>query len=55
VRTGPETFERRPIAEPLPLPEGWLVASGFAAGDPVVDRGAGSLLAVESAPAEDAD
>jgi hypothetical protein len=55
VRTGPETFERRPIAEPLPLPEGWLVASGFAEGDSVVDRGAGSLLAVESAPAEDAD
>lgn len=47
VRTGEETFVRRELDGARPLDDGWLVTRGFDAGVEVVDRGAGSLAALE--------
>jgi hypothetical protein len=50
-------FVRREVIEPRMESDGWFVSSGFAPGDEVVDRGAGSLLAIErsAAGADDDD
>lgn len=49
VRTGEEQFERREIVNPRFIKDGWFVAEGFRPGEAVVDKGAGSLVAVERA------
>lgn len=47
VRTGPNTFERRLVPEPVPQEDGFFVAGGFARGEEVVVRGAANLFAAE--------
>lgn len=49
VKTAGETFERREIADAVRIDAGWFVAKGFAPGDAVVVRNAGSLLGAERA------
>jgi hypothetical protein len=53
VQTAPNSFVRREVRGYRPVPEGWFVPNGFAAGDRIVTTGASALLGVESpAPAE---
>jgi len=47
VQTGPEAFQRRPLAGGRPVESGWFVTSGFRAGDMVVAEGAATLFAAE--------
>lgn len=47
VRTGPTAFERRLVLNPVAEESGFFVASGFSAGDEVVDRGVAELFAAE--------
>ena len=47
VRTGPESFERRLLQNPVAEPDGLFVAQGFAGGDEVVTQGAQALFAAE--------
>ena len=47
VRTGPTTFDRRLVLNPVPEETGFFVASGFSAGDEVVVRGVAELFAAE--------
>lgn len=49
VQTGGSTFERREIADPEFVEEGWFVVNGITPGDQLVTAGAGLLLAVERA------
>jgi len=49
VQTGGSTFERREIADPEFVEDGWFVTTGFTPKDQLVTAGAGSLLAVERA------
>ena len=47
VRTGPASFERRLVPNPIPQDDGLFVAGGFAQGDEVVVHGAADLFAAE--------
>jgi hypothetical protein len=47
LRRGAELFLRREVTDSRVQNDGWFVTSGFAAGDEIVNEGAGSLLAVE--------
>ena len=47
VRTGPETFDRRMLQNPVPEADGFFVTQGFSAGDEVVTQGAGALFTAE--------
>lgn len=47
VQTGPSKFERREVAVDQPTTEGYIVTSGFAAGDRVVITGVQSVLSEE--------
>jgi hypothetical protein len=47
VRTGPQTFERRMLEEPVPAGDGFFVTKGLAAGDAVVTEGASALFMAE--------
>jgi hypothetical protein len=47
VQTGPGTFERRLVLNPVPEQDGYFVASGLAQGERVVVQGAGALFAAE--------
>jgi hypothetical protein len=47
VQTGPTTFERRLVQDPVPEQDGFFVASGFARGERVVVKGAAALFAAE--------
>ena len=49
VATGPEAFARRQVPTDFPVPGGWFVARGFAAGASVVTQDAQQLLGVELA------
>lgn len=46
-RTAAETFERVELADGRPVAGGWFVPAGIAAGDAIVVRGAGTLLAID--------
>ena len=46
-RTGAETFERVELADGRPVAGGWFVPAGIKAGDAIVVRGAGTLLAID--------
>jgi hypothetical protein len=47
VATGDDSFIRREVIDPEALDDGWFVTEGFPPGAQIVDRGAGSLVAVE--------
>lgn len=47
VRTGPQTFERRAVADPQPEADGDFVAQGFSPGEAVVVSGAAALFAAD--------
>jgi hypothetical protein len=47
VRTGPVTFDRRLVLNPVPEETGFFVSTGFSAGDEVVVRGVAGLFAAE--------
>ncbi len=47
VERAPGRFVRVRVPTDHPVPEGWLVPAGFAAGDRVVSQGAGQLLSEE--------
>jgi hypothetical protein len=47
VRTGPETFERRLLPNPVAEADGLFVAQGLAGGEQVVTQGAQALFAAE--------
>lgn len=49
VRSGETQFERRRIIDPSFTAAGWFVTQGFALGEAIVERNAGSLIAVERA------
>jgi len=51
VQEDADTFVRHAIVGGRPLRDGWLVAGGMPPGVAVVDRGAGSLIALERADA----
>jgi hypothetical protein len=53
IETAPKKFERRAVALDLPVDDGFLVNSGFSAGQRVVVRGASLLLSREAGPGED--
>jgi hypothetical protein len=56
VRTGPESFLRKPVQDPAPQPEGLFAAAGLRPGEPVVTQGAAALFAAEThLGASDAD
>ena len=55
VETAPKKFERRAVTLDLPVDDGFLVHSGFSAGQHVVVRGASLLLSREAGPSEDDD
>jgi hypothetical protein len=55
IETSPKKFERRAVALDLPIADGFLVNSGFSAGQRVVVRGASLLLSREAGPSEDDD
>jgi multidrug efflux system membrane fusion protein len=48
VKSAPESFERRAVADAMPRNGGFLVSQGFEAGEQVVVRGAQLLLSEES-------
>jgi hypothetical protein len=48
IEKKPATFQRSEIDTARPVPEGYFVTEGVAAGDKVVTAGAGQLLARES-------
>ena len=47
VQTDPNHFVRRELSTETPVPEGWFVGTGLAAGDSIVVRGAQLLLSEE--------
>ena len=47
VRTGPATFERRALQDPVPEADGFFVAAGLSTADNVVIRGAEALFTAE--------
>jgi L-lactate utilization protein LutC len=47
VRTGPQTFERRLLSNPVAEADGFFVAQGLAGGEEVVTQGAQMLFAAE--------
>jgi len=47
LRTGPASFDRRLVQNPVPEADGLFVASGFNAGDELVVKGAQALFAAE--------
>jgi len=47
VKTAEEKLTRRPVPLDTPTPEGWFVAQGLKPGDPIVTRGAQSVLSEE--------
>jgi hypothetical protein len=49
VRTGPSSFERRLIQNPIPTANGYFVSHGFASGQDVVIKGAAAVFAAEQA------
>jgi hypothetical protein len=49
VRTGPTTFERRLLNEPITEDKGLFVTSGLQSGDAVIVQGAAEVFAVEQA------
>lgn len=55
VETASGSFERKEVSLEVPVPEGYLVESGFAPGMKVVVNGASTLLARESEPILDDD
>jgi hypothetical protein len=55
IETTPKKFERRAVTLDLPVDDGFLVNSGFLAGQHVVVRGASLLLSREAGPGEDDD
>jgi hypothetical protein len=52
MKTGPDTFARREVADGRATANGWFVAEGFKPDEQVVVDGAASLLAAEQGPAE---
>jgi hypothetical protein len=52
VKSAADVFERRDVGTGRATASGWFITDGFAAGDEIVNEGAGSLLAVERGPAE---
>ena len=52
VRRDAGGFERRPVSDGSPQPDGLFVASGFRPGEPVVVSGAAKLFAAEKTPAK---
>jgi hypothetical protein len=50
VRSGPATFERRLVLNPVPEERGFFVSTGFTSGDEVVVRGVVGLFAAEQNP-----
>lgn len=55
VVAGANRYERREVAIGAPVDDGYFVASGFAAGESVVVRGAGVLLAQELGSGQEED
>jgi len=55
VRTGPASFERRLLQDPVPGADGFFEAHGFAGGEEVVAQGAAALFAAERSHAMKAD
>lgn len=55
IETAPEKFERRIVSLDHPVDDGYLVTTGFTAGERVVVRGASLLLSREAGPGEDDD
>lgn len=47
VRSGPTTFERRALQNPVPEADGFFVVEGLSAGDEVVTQGASALFTAE--------
>jgi multidrug efflux pump subunit AcrA (membrane-fusion protein) len=47
LQTSPSKFERRQVSVDLPTTEGYIVRSGFAAGDRIVTTGVESVLSEE--------
>jgi hypothetical protein len=47
VRTGPQSFERRMLEDPVPAADGFFVTKGLAAGDEVVTEGSSALFMAE--------
>lgn len=52
VETGRDAYERRPVSLGFPVDSGYLVKTGFQAGERVVVRGASVLLSREAEPGD---
>lgn len=55
IETAQKKFERRAVTLDLPIDDGFLVNTGFSAGQRVVVRGASLLLSREAGPGDDDD